>query len=211
MRRHLHICSDGEKSPKPSLSHSMAMMSGPWRALGRKPLRSPSAMHSADRNSKSGDTHRHAERTPTAIFLRENIGSLSAVECNDRFPPIAVVNLSLVIPAKAGTQYPFHMRHEFGPCVYILASKRNGTLYTGVTSHLPGRIHQHRIGAVRGFTREYGVRMLVWFEQHSTMEAAILREKRIKKWNRAWKLQLIESGNPDWRDLAEDLGFEALV
>ena len=102
------------------------------------------------------------------------------------------------------------MRHNFQPTVYILASKRNGTLYTGVTSEPLVRIHQHRTGMVRGFTREYGVRMLVWFEQHATMESAILREKRIKKWNRAWKLELIEKDNPDWRDLAEDLGFEPL-
>ena len=102
------------------------------------------------------------------------------------------------------------MRHEFAPCVYILASKRNGTLYTGVTSRLPVRIYQHRIGAVPGFTREYDVKLLVWFEQHATMESAILREKRIKKWNRAWKLKLIEATNPGWRDLAADLGLEPL-
>ena len=64
---------------------------------------------------------------------------------------------------------------------------------------------------VRGFARDFGVRKLVWFEAHSTMEQAILREKRIKKWNRAWKLQLIEAGNPEWRDLAEDLGFDPLT
>ena len=94
--------------------------------------------------------------------------------------------------------------------VYLLASKRNGTLYVGVTSNLPGRIHLHRNGLLAGFTREYGVKLLVWFEQHATMESAISREKRIKKWNRAWKLELIEAINPDWRDLAEDLGFEAI-
>lgn len=94
--------------------------------------------------------------------------------------------------------------------MYILASRRNGTLYTGVTSRLSGRIWQHRIGAVPGFTRDYGVKLLVWFEQHATMESAIQREKRIKKWNRAWKLALIEASNPGWRDLAEDLGLEPL-
>ena len=102
------------------------------------------------------------------------------------------------------------MHQDFQPCVYLLASKRNGTLYVGVTSNLLARIHQHRTGAVRGFTREYAVKQLVWFEQHATMDSAITREKRIKKWNRAWKLQLIEAENPDWRDLAEDLGFESL-
>jgi putative endonuclease len=102
------------------------------------------------------------------------------------------------------------MHEHFSPTVYLLASKRNGTLYTGVTSNLPGRIQQHRQGLVRGFTREYGVKFLVWFEQHPTMESAIMREKRIKTWNRAWKLELIEAENPDWRDLAEDFGFPAL-
>src|SRR5213082_3648059 len=96
------------------------------------------------------------------------------------------------------------MHPDFAPAVYLLASQRNGTLYTGVTSNLFARIHQHREAQVRGFTRNYGVRLLVWFEQHPTMESAITREKRIKKWNRAWKLDLIETGNPDWRDLAED-------
>ena len=102
------------------------------------------------------------------------------------------------------------MHGDFQPTVYMLASKRNGTLYTGVTSNLIARIYQHRNGFVRGFTRQYAVRTLVWFEQHATMESAITREKRIKKWNRAWKLDLIEAANADWRDLAEDLGFEPL-
>ena len=102
------------------------------------------------------------------------------------------------------------MRREFSPTVYILASQRNGTLYTGVTSDLLARLHLHREGQIRGFTQQYGVKMLVWFEHHATMEQAILREKRIKKWNRAWKLQLIEEGNADWRDLADDLGFDPL-
>ena len=102
------------------------------------------------------------------------------------------------------------MRSEFAPAVYLLASKRNGTLYTGVTSDLLSRIYKHRRGVLPGFTRKYGVRMLVWFEQHATMEHAIQREKRIKKWNRKWKLELIEAANPDWRDLAVDFGFEPL-
>ena len=102
------------------------------------------------------------------------------------------------------------MHENFRPTVYLLASRRNGTLYLGVTSHLVQRIHQRREGLIPGFTREYGVKMLVWFEQHGTMDAAIQREKRIKKWNRAWKLELIESANPDWRDLAEDFGFEPI-
>ena len=102
------------------------------------------------------------------------------------------------------------MHPDFSPVVYILASQRNGTLYTGVTSNLLARIHQHRHSLMRGFTRKYGVKLLVWFEQHPTMESAITRENRIKKWNRAWKLELIEAANPDWRDLAEDFGFPPL-
>jgi putative endonuclease len=102
------------------------------------------------------------------------------------------------------------MNRDFQPAVYLLASKRNGTIYTGVTSILPSRIYQHRNGLVAGFTREHGVKLLVWYEVHDTMESAVLREKRIKKWNRAWKLELIERENPDWRDLAEDFGFEPL-
>ena len=102
------------------------------------------------------------------------------------------------------------MYSDFAPTVYLLASQRNGTLYVGVTSNLIARVHQHREGRVRGFTRDYSVKLLVWFEQHATMESAITREKRIKKWNRAWKLELIEAANPEWRDLAEDLGLGAL-
>lgn len=102
------------------------------------------------------------------------------------------------------------MLNERVPTVYLLASQRNGTLYTGVTSNLIARIHQHRTGAFDGFTKEYGIRLLVWFEAHEVMESAILREKRIKKWERAWKLELIERTNLEWRDLAEDFGFAPL-
>ncbi|QJB68973.1 GIY-YIG nuclease family protein [Parasphingorhabdus halotolerans] len=103
------------------------------------------------------------------------------------------------------------MPKAFQPTVYILASKRNGTLYVGVTSDLMKRIFEHRNGTFSGFTKQYDVKTLVWLEQHATMESAIIREKRIKQWNRAWKLELIEKDNPDWRDLAEELGFDALV
>ncbi len=102
------------------------------------------------------------------------------------------------------------MKIEHSPTVYIMASKRNGTLYCGVTSDLTKRIYQHRNGIYEGFSKKYDVKRLVWFEQHETMEAAITREKQIKKWNRAWKLELIEKGNPDWKDLAIDLGFDEL-
>lgn len=87
------------------------------------------------------------------------------------------------------------------PCVYILASKRNGTLYVGVTSNLVQRVWQHRNDQVEGFTKRYGVHALVWYEAHETMESAIAREKAIKAWRRAWKLALIEAENPDWQDL----------
>jgi len=87
------------------------------------------------------------------------------------------------------------------PAVYILASKRNGTLYIGVTSDLLKRIWEHRNDMVEGFTRRYGVHRLVWYEVHESMESAIEREKRLKEWKRKWKLELIERSNPDWRDL----------
>ena len=102
------------------------------------------------------------------------------------------------------------MHPDFQPTAYLMASHRNGTLYAGVTSNLLQRVYQHREGLLKGFTSDYGVHRLVWFEQLGTMELAIVREKRIKKWNRAWKIALIEAGNPDWRDLAVDFGFDPL-
>ena len=92
------------------------------------------------------------------------------------------------------------------PAVYILASKRNGTLYTGVTSDLRKRVWEHKNDFVEGFTKRYGVHRLMYFEMHQDMLSAITREKQIKKWNRAWKLELIERGNPGWRDLWEEIG-----
>lgn len=89
--------------------------------------------------------------------------------------------------------------------VYMLASRRNGTLYIGMTDDLIRRIWEHRTGAVPGFTRKYGVKILVWFEQHETREAALMRERQLKKWNRAWKLELIERQNTSWRDLWDEL------
>ncbi|HEY0502685.1 MAG TPA: GIY-YIG nuclease family protein [Lysobacter sp.] len=91
------------------------------------------------------------------------------------------------------------------PCVYILASRRNGTLYVGVTSDLIKRMHEHRSRAVEGFTRRHDVHTLVWFELHDSMYAAISREKALKEWHRSWKLRLIESTNPQWRDLFPDI------
>jgi putative endonuclease len=89
--------------------------------------------------------------------------------------------------------------------VYLLASRRNGTLYIGMTDNLAQRVWMHRIGVLPGFTKRYGVKMLVWYEQHQTRESAFSRERQLKKWNRAWKLQLIEQTNPTWRDLYDDI------
>jgi putative endonuclease len=89
--------------------------------------------------------------------------------------------------------------------VYIMASARNGTLYIGVTSDLAKRVWEHRTGAVPGFTRKYGCKLLVWFEQHDDLQAARLRELQMKKWRRLWKLSEIERRNPDWRDLYHSL------
>lgn len=88
--------------------------------------------------------------------------------------------------------------------VYILASRRNGTLYVGVTGDLVRRVDEHRRGRVEGFTQEYGVHRLVYVEAHADVRDAIRREKQVKKWNRAWKLRLIEAENPAWRDLYAD-------
>jgi putative endonuclease len=89
--------------------------------------------------------------------------------------------------------------------VYVLASKRNGTLYIGVTSDLRKRVWEHRNDVVDGFTKRYGIHRLVYYELHADMESAIRREKQMKKWNRAWKLELIEKQNPDWQDLWEKI------
>ena len=89
--------------------------------------------------------------------------------------------------------------------VYIMASRRNGTIYTGVTSDLPARAYQHRNGLIEGFTKKYDCRLLVWYEVHDDLDNARLRELQIKKWNRQWKLSEIEKMNPDWDDLFESL------
>jgi putative endonuclease len=91
------------------------------------------------------------------------------------------------------------------PCVYMLASRRNGTLYVGVTTNLVKRIWEHKQNAVQGFTQRYGVHTLVWYEAHESMMSAIAREKAIKEWRRAWKIKLIEKNNPEWRDVYLEL------
>jgi len=91
------------------------------------------------------------------------------------------------------------------PCVYILTNKRNGTLYTGVTSNLIQRVYQHKEKLADGFTKKYNLNILVWYEVHEIMETAIIREKKIKEWQRKWKLELIEKQNPEWSDLYNEI------
>ena len=91
--------------------------------------------------------------------------------------------------------------------VYVLASNRNGTLYIGSTDDLARRVEEHRSGAVPGFTRKYAVNILVWFEAHETRDSALARERAMKKWNRAWKIALIEKSNSGWNDLSSKVPF----
>ncbi|WP_133366568.1 GIY-YIG nuclease family protein [Qipengyuania sediminis] len=97
------------------------------------------------------------------------------------------------------------MKRDFQPAGYMVANKRNGTIYIGVTSNLPQRIAQHRDGIIDGFTKRHGCKMLVWFELHATMKFAILREKQLKGGSRSKKLALIEGANPRWLDLFAEI------
>ena len=106
------------------------------------------------------------------------------------------------LPRKRESMGAIYMRE---PCVYILANKPNGTLYIGVTSNLIQRVWQHKSDSVEGFTKRYRVHRLVWHESHGSMKSAIIREKALKKRNRAWKIELIERGNPTWSDLYEEI------
>ena len=101
------------------------------------------------------------------------------------------------------------MRERY-PCVYIMASGRHGTIYIGVTSDLMARIHHQREGLTGGFTKRYGVKRLVFYEMHGSMDSAITREKQLKAWKRDWKIALIEKENPFWEDRAVGLGFSPL-
>lgn len=109
----------------------------------------------------------------------------------------------LSFPRRQGIQKDDEVEKQF--FVYILASKRNGTLYTGMTSNLAKRVWQHKQGMVDGFTKKYNVKMLVYYEIHGSVEGAIIREKQIKKWKRVWKLRLIEDKNPHWNDLYKEI------
>ena len=116
--------------------------------------------------------------------------------------------LSIILSLIAGLDPAIQTASTFGMekhWVYILASKRNGTLYVGVTRNLPKRIFEHKEGITGGFTTRYGVTRLVFAEPHDTAVAAIQREKNIKHWSRRWKLQLIERDNPDWDDLTDHI------
>jgi putative endonuclease len=92
-----------------------------------------------------------------------------------------------------------------GGWVYFMTNRRNGTLYAGVTSDLPRRAYQHREGLIQGFTKRYGLKMLVYYEQYDDIRTAIAREKAIKHWPRAWKVRLIHAMNPEWKDLYDEL------
>ena len=116
--------------------------------------------------------------------------------------------VTAVIPAKAGIHAarPLAWRKPMRRAwVYILSSKLNGTLYVGVTNDIVRRVWEHKSDVSDGFTKQYGVHTLVYFERHETMPDAIVREKRIKKWNRAWKLSMISRFNPEWRDPYDDI------
>ena len=91
------------------------------------------------------------------------------------------------------------------PCVYLLASRTRGTVYVGVTGDLMKRVWQHKADLVDGFSKRYGIHILVWYEMHATMPSAIQRETELKNWKRAWKIRLVETENPEWRDLYDDL------
>ena len=115
-----------------------------------------------------------------------------------------------VMPAQAGIHASWNRasrmydRQAKEPCIYILASGRNGVLYVGVTSELSDRVSLHKQEIYEGFTKKHKVHTLVYFEMHETMEQAIRREKQIKRWNRAWKIRLIEQMNPEWQDLSDE-------
>ena len=107
----------------------------------------------------------------------------------------------LVTPAKAGVQKAKYGEMVKQYCVYILASKKNGTLYIGVTNNLLRRVYEHRNNSIDGFTRKYGVHKLVYYETTDDIESAITKEKQLKKWKRDWKIEMIEKCNPEWNDL----------
>jgi putative endonuclease len=122
---------------------------------------------------------------------------------SDETTVFQAVVVHFVIPAQAGIQIKSNkMKNYF---LYILASKRNGTLYIGITNDLRRRVFEHKEGLIEGFTKKYNVKMLVYYEIHLDIKFAIQREKQMKKWLRKWKIELIEKMNPEWNDLSKDL------
>ena len=128
-----------------------------------------------------------------------------AIVSNFAMEALDICAIRIKVRHTGGGRCPDNESMERAPAVYILASQRNGTLYVGVTSNLQERVWKHKTDLVAGFTASYRVHQLVYYELHSTMYDAIVREKRIKEWKRAWKLRLIESMNPEWRDLSDSL------
>ena len=111
----------------------------------------------------------------------------------------------VVVPGLVPGIHVLHCGRVKGGWVYIMTNKPDGTLYLGVTADLSRRVYEHRQGTYPGFTRKYGLKRLVWYEQHDDFRPAIQREKTMKHWSRAWKVRMIMAANPDWRDLYEDL------
>jgi putative endonuclease len=131
------------------------------------------------------------------------IGAQFNISINRRLGPgLRRYDVNAVTPVEAGAQSHFMNK---SPCVYIMASSRNGTLYIGVTSDLTKRVWEHKNNAIEGFTKKYSVHTLVWYQVFDTMPQAIRNEKQIKEWKRKWKLELIESSNPEWKDLYDDI------
>ena len=140
---------------------------------------------------------------------RAGIGSIRSMQVYEALPylslPFPLLTIVIATPTGHSRTHHRHSRESGNPqapamktpCVYILASKPNGTLYIGVTSNLVQRVWQHKNDLVEGFSKRYGVHRLVWYEVHESVETAIAREKALKKWRRGWKVELIEEGNPN--------------
>jgi putative endonuclease len=127
------------------------------------------------------------------------------IEPREEFQPRSEPPFNLVIPAEAGIHgLDFSEGSKCG-YFYVMSSDRNGTLYVGVTSNLLRRVAEHKQGIFEGFTKRYAIHRLVYFEQFESVVGAIEREKQVKKWKRAWKIELINAYNPDWLDLYEGL------
>lgn len=132
----------------------------------------------------------------------ERLCYTSHIEYFLKYPPIVIPGQAIAQIRGSNSELPFPMNSYY---TYILASHRFGTLYTGVTNDLVRRTYEHKEGSVEGFTSRYDVKLLVWYEVHATILAAIQREKNIKHWSRDWKIQLIEKMNPAWNDLYNEI------